>query len=796
MSRTARDHRRGRNAALVRLLLLGLALGCATPQLPPGEAASNVAADAMRRVDELYLYPERIDRRLVVGALDALERRFDAVRFDESPRGGMLWVGAERAFVPLEEDVQPERFQEVLGRALAFVERHLDPDELPQADEGDDGDLELIALRGALAALDRYSTIFSGRSSEDFQIRFSGKLKGIGTRIGRRDGQLLAVNVFPDSPAERGGLRDGDAILYIDGDSTQPLTVSEAVGRIRGEPGSVVTLGILRREERREIRIVRGAVRIPTVEARLLADRLGYARIDAMSRSTVKEFREKVLKLGELDGLVLDLRGNSGGSMQTATRLADLFMARRTIVRVIDRRDPEGSGPGRSSYARAMVLFPIPLVILVDPQTASAAEIVTGALAPLRSALVVGQTTFGKGVIQNVLKLPQEKLLKLTVAEYRLSGNRVIHERGIDPDVTLFPVSSVRLGRLANVDPNALPYVRAPGEDDTFPIELAQALLQNELSQALPRIRRQADARIREYLDELSIRWRGEDEAPLERLPEPLQVRTSSKTLTAGGPTSVQLSIKNPNDVAVADLWAALDAPVAYLNALVALGTVPAGGTVSAEIELTPPNGIAVREHPVMLHLASRARHLQSEEIILHVVPHVPEIAMEILRLDEEHIKVTIHNRGPFDAGRLRIDVPGATRTIESLDPGTTVTRELRLSGATEHVAVTLLGPWAQRRIEIPIPEERVWVVPPEVVLERTGRLRRSTLRVHATSPEGLSQGWVSFDGQKQIFVRWDGQQKAELKSRLAHDRPHNVVSRVESLSGVAVVDSRFLTAN
>jgi carboxyl-terminal processing protease len=205
------------------LFVAGIA-ACVTPDLPPAEPASEVTSEAVQRARQLYLYPERLDRRVLVGALDALEQRFDPVRFEDRGDHGILWVGSERAVVPLEAELHPDHFRNVLGQALAFVDAHLEPDALEE-----DEDLELLALRGGLAALDHYSTIFSGRGTEDFRIRFSGKLHGIGARIGRRDGNLTAVRVFPSSPAAKGGLEDGDAIIAIEGDPTRPLSVSEAV---------------------------------------------------------------------------------------------------------------------------------------------------------------------------------------------------------------------------------------------------------------------------------------------------------------------------------------------------------------------------------------------------------------------------------------------------------------------------------------------------------------------------------------------------------------------------------------
>ncbi|MFQ5515733.1 MAG: S41 family peptidase [Myxococcota bacterium] len=787
--------RRGRARPLA-IVLAGLLTGCATPGLPPAQPASEIAAEAIRRAQAVYLHPDRIDRRMLVGALDALERSFNAVRFEEGRRDGVLYVGTARARVPLEGELDPERFQALLGRALAFVEANLG-EELREARAHEDFDLEMLAMRGALGALDRYSTIFSGRSTENFRIHFSGKLHGIGARIGRRDGRLLAIKVFPDSPAAKGGLRDDDAILAIDGESTQPLTVSQAVGRIRGPEGKPVTLRVLREDRELDLHIVRGEVRIPTVEARLLEDGIGYVRIETMSRATVREFRDKLLALGELRGLLLDLRGNTGGSMQTATQLADLFLAEQTIVRVVERRDPESRQARNRTQARPEVLFDLPVIVLVDPATASAAEIVAGSLAPLPSVQLVGQTTFGKGVVQRVLPLPDQKLLKLTVAEYLLSEDRAIHEKGLDPDITLFPVSTERLGRLAHVDPDSLPYVRDPEEDDDFPIEVGRALLTRERDVALRELRQKADERIREALEPYGVEWREPPSSDDDLGTIELRVRWELETLRAGEPGTLRVQVENPAERVIPRLWLALDAPTEYLsNKLVALGTLEPGGSVSGEIELSPPHGIAVREHPVVLHLASGAVPLQDEDLVLQVAPRTPDLEIRVGRLSKERIEVAVENRGRSPLGELRIDVPGASHTVESIEAGGTVEKELLLSGEVEYVSVTLMGPWVRRRIDVPLPEAEVSVRPPRVVLERTYRLGRARVRVHANSSEGLDTGWIALDGQKQSFVSWSGEASGEIQTGLDHEASHNVIAHVETVSGVAVTDSRQLTAD
>ncbi|MFI5317783.1 MAG: S41 family peptidase, partial [Myxococcota bacterium] len=328
-----------RSTALALLAVQFVALGCASiPVLPSAEAPLKITSDALQKTGRLYLWPDRLDQRMLVGALDALEQRFDRVRFDANGDEGVLEVNGASVRVPLDPKFDASDYRDILARCLRFTADHLDEPIEP------DDDLEHIALRGALAALDRFSTIFSGRGSEDFKIRFEGRLSGIGARLSRRDGDLIAVRVFPGSPAAKGGLKDGDSILTVDGDPTRPLSVEEAVDRIRGRADTIVALGVERGSEskqRLDVKITRGEVMIPSVEARKLegGGRIGYAQVYQVSRETATEFRERVGELGALDGLVIDMRGNTGGSMIAAAQLADLFLDSQLIVRTVMRPD-------------------------------------------------------------------------------------------------------------------------------------------------------------------------------------------------------------------------------------------------------------------------------------------------------------------------------------------------------------------------------------------------------------------------------------------------------------------------
>jgi carboxyl-terminal processing protease len=782
---------RARRALLLVFAAIAAA-GCAatTGGLPGEQAPLEITRDALVHTDRYYLWPDRLDRRMIVGALDGFEQTFDSVVFD-APEGGAegtLTVNGVSARVPLDASFDADAYRDVLARAIFFTSQNL----TEPIDPNDD--LEHIALRGALGALDRYSTVFSGRSSEDFKIRFEGKLSGIGARIGRRDGDLIAVRVFPGSPADRGGLKDGDAILSIDGDPTRPLSVEEAVGRIRGRAGTLVALGVQRGTEQKELldlRITRGEVVIPSVEARVLDGerRIGYAQIYQVSRETAVEFRGRVEELGPLDGLVMDVRENTGGSMVAAAQLADEFLDSQMIVRTVTRDGLPSDGRSRLA-ADAHVRFDMPLVILVDGQTASAAEIISGALQPLGNVTLVGQKTFGKGLVQQVMPMPDENLLKITVAEYLLSDDRAINEKGIDPAVVLFPVSETRLGPLADVPAGAIPYVRLTGAEDAFPLELAAALLRSPREVALADTRRLAYEGIAKQLAKHGVPWsvqRGPNDAPL---PKPLVVTTSAPRFVSGESGKVKIAVTNPNDFELPDVWVALDAPTEYVdNKLAGLGPLAPGATGSAEIELVPPDGISVARHSIDVLVAAGDRPLAKEQLVLDVAAAPPELELELERISPDEVKVVLRNKSAHAARSLTVAVPGATRSLDSLEPGASQEYVLPLAAAPKSVIVAQLGPWAQRRIEVPIPETRTTYDPPQVVIEE----HASDVGLRARAAEGLQHGWIAVDGQKRTFSSFRGSSEGALDVPLGSGQ-HDVASKVVTTTGVSIVDLRRLT--
>jgi carboxyl-terminal processing protease len=811
------------------LALAALATGCmsfgqAANQLPKSGSDTQITESALGRAQSLYLYPERFNRRMLVGALDALEARFDPVRFEEDPmRGdvpptwGTLWVGDEGARVPIAEELVPQQFARVLGQVLSFVEARL-PKE-PKPDE--DSDVELIALQGALAELDRYSTVFSERSTEDFEIRFSGKLSGIGTRISREEGILKAVEVFPDGPAQRAGMRDGDAIELIDGDPTQALSLRDAVDRLRGRSGTEVVVGILRvdakskAEEHLQLSITRDEVNVPSVDAKLLEDGIGYARIRTVSRLTHEEFKDKVLSLGELRGLVLDLRGNTGGSMLAAAALADYFVSSDTIVRVVDRNGDGADVPGSAAIATPSVLFRMPVAVLVDGMTASAAEILAGAIAPLERVTVIGQRTFGKGLIQRVITLPREHMLKLTVGEYLLSGDRAIHEKGLEPDVPLYPVSEENLGALAQRPGRALAYLRDPRADDPHPLDFAKALLREGRNAATTRFGKEWNGEIERRLTGYGVAWSAPTAIPASQLQVKLRVEGGPSRVLDGTPTQIVVKVSNPNTIDVPDVWASLSGPVDYLgNKLIALGTVPAGGSLSSSIEVKPDDGLATSPMPLFVHVSSGPNALQTERLKVPVQMHPPALRIDIARNKQAGTaSVSLSNLGCCAAGTVLVAVPGTSRPVPELLPGKTETVELPLSGDVENISVLLAGAGVSQRIEVPVPDQDVSVRPPELRMTRTALFGRRQLRVDMASGEGLQEGWLALDGQKETYVAWAGASDGTLRADLGRVRSRSVSqppppspdlgagdisvqTKVETVSGVTVLDVRTLIAD
>ena len=293
------------------------------------------------------------------------------------------------------------------------------------------------ALSGMVSSLqDPYSVFLEPETAKKFDESLSGTFEGIGAEIGMKKNQLMVMSVLPDTPAEHAGLRSGDAILSIDKKDTTGMTIDFAVSMIRGKGGTSVILKIYRLNEPkpREITIVRDKIIVHSVTWKMLPDsHIGYIKISHFNQDTEGGFKDAVNDLlkKQAGSIILDMRNNPGGFLDTAIQVSGYWVDGQPVV--IEKYDDEKKDEYRARTNAS--LEQIPTVVLVNEGSASAAEIVAGALQDYNKALLVGVKTFGKGSVQDLQRLKDGSALKLTIAKWLTPKGRSINEEGIQPDV-------------------------------------------------------------------------------------------------------------------------------------------------------------------------------------------------------------------------------------------------------------------------------------------------------------------------------------------------------------------------
>ena len=308
-------------------------------------------------------------------------------------------------------------------------------------DETTSGELIEDAIRGMLSGLDPHSSYLKPDEFEDVQSGTRGEFGGLGLEVGREDGFVKVIAPIDDTPAERAGLKPGDLIIRVDGESTKGMELNDAVRLMRGEPGTEVELTVVRDGEDGPFTVTleRAVIQVTSVRARLLDDNYGYIRISQFQSRTGSQLLEAIEDLhaeadGRLNGLVLDLRNNPGGVLQAAVAVSDAFLHDGRIVYTEGRRER-----ARMEFdaTPSDAIGGAPMVVLVNNGSASASEIVAGALQDHRRAVLMGTNTFGKGSVQSILPLSGGSAVKLTTATYFTPSGRSIEAEGIEPDVML-----------------------------------------------------------------------------------------------------------------------------------------------------------------------------------------------------------------------------------------------------------------------------------------------------------------------------------------------------------------------
>lgn len=341
------------------------------------------------------------------------------------PGGSLYAVESEPQSLPLKE---LRTFAEIFGRIKSDYVENVEDSELLE-----------YAIRGMLTGLDPHSSYLNAKEYKDLRVGTSGKFGGLGIEVGMEDGFVKVISPIDDTPAARAGLQAGDMIIRLDDKPVKGMTLNDAVNHMRGKPGTNVSLTIVRegRDKPFKVDIVRDVIHVASVKSRILEPGYGYLRLSHFQSRTTEDLMKSLDKLkGQekegLKGLVLDLRNNPGGVLNAAVSVSDAFLEDGLIVytqgRAEDSKLEFKAGPDD-------VLDGAPMVVLVNSGSASASEIVAGALQDHKRAVIMGEQTFGKGSVQTIIPVDQTSAVKLTTARYFTPSGRSIQAEGIRPDI-------------------------------------------------------------------------------------------------------------------------------------------------------------------------------------------------------------------------------------------------------------------------------------------------------------------------------------------------------------------------
>jgi carboxyl-terminal processing protease len=295
------------------------------------------------------------------------------------------------------------------------------------------------SIKGLLENLDAHSSYLDTKHFKELKIQTDGEFGGLGITIGMRDGALTIIAPMEGTPADKAGIKAGDIILKINDKSTLNMTIDEAVGMMRGKPKTALTLTIVRNGENKplEIPITRDIIKVDSVYTKLIKqENILYVRVTNFDKNVEKETKEALSKYRDIKGIILDLRNNPGGLLNQAVALTDLFVADGVIVSQKGRYKEQDS---EYRATKVGTLTDIPLTVLVNGGSASASEIVSGALQDHKRAVIIGEKTFGKGSVQVILPVDESEALRLTIARYYLPSGRTIQAVGVTPDIIVYP---------------------------------------------------------------------------------------------------------------------------------------------------------------------------------------------------------------------------------------------------------------------------------------------------------------------------------------------------------------------
>jgi carboxyl-terminal processing protease len=339
------------------------------------------------------------------------------------------------------QDASYNRYKnlETLARGLFYLETmYVDPDKVKE------DQMIQHAIKGIVDHLDPHTLLMPAKAFEQMTMDTQGKFGGVGIIVSQERGKIIVVSPIEDTPAHKAGIKAGDEITEIDDQPISKFKNADAVDRMRGEPGSLMKLTITRKDVKDPLKfkLIREIIKVKSVRGQMLEDTTLYARISSFQENTSEELSALIQKNNpqKMTGMILDLRDNPGGLLDQAVAVTDLFIESGIIVSTIGR---DKNRVEREFARKRGTLAPFPVVVLINGGSASASEIVAGALQDHERALLVGTTSFGKGSVQTLLSLPDGSGLKLTVARYYTPKDRSIQARGIRPDIIVSEKNAV-----------------------------------------------------------------------------------------------------------------------------------------------------------------------------------------------------------------------------------------------------------------------------------------------------------------------------------------------------------------